>query len=286
MKKKLIFKITIIFLFLIIFVGITLTYSYFLGSKNIVTREYTIVDSHIPDSFYGFKILQFSDLHYQSKDQQKLKKLVTKINELKPDLVIFTGDLIKKGTKLSYQEQQQLIKHLKKINSTIGSFAINGDEDSNQSEQILTKSNFTILKDQYEKIYFHGSEYFLLTGTSSITNKTKQGQQKLKETDDYLKNLEKSQAPAYQILLIHEPDLVNHLSLNDYNIVLAGHNHNGQIKYLEQLFLPTNGKKYWQDKQTVQNKVLYISGGLGNSQIPFRLFNQPSINLYRFKKIG
>ena len=65
---KLYKKIILLFLFLVLIFSATITYSYYLGSKGIMIREYTISDSKIPTSFYGFKLLHFSDLHYQVND--------------------------------------------------------------------------------------------------------------------------------------------------------------------------------------------------------------------------
>ena len=281
-KMKLYKKIILLFLFLILVISIITVYAYYLGSKGLKVREYTIVDNKIPTSFYGFKILQFSDLHYQASDYNHLKKLINKINDVKPDLVIFTGDLL--YNKLSYKNQNILIEQLSKIKNTIGKYYISGDNDINnpQSSVILTKAGFSNLDDNCEPIYYNDNEYILLTGISSISNKI-DSNDKVKNTDNFLKNLDKSRSPSYQLLLLHEPDLVDDIDLDNYDMILAGHNHNGQIKFLEHFFLPDNGKNYYKPYQKVKKKSLYISNGIGNELVPFRLFNQPSINLYRLK---
>lgn len=279
---KLYKKIILLFLFIILIISLVIIYSYYLGSKGLQVREYTIVDNKIPTSFYGFKILHFSDLHYQPSNYKQLKKLINKINDIKPDLVIFSGDLLL--NKLSYKEQNILINELVKIKNTIGKYYISGDNDINnpQSSTILTKANFSNLDDNYEPIYYNGSEYILLTGISSISNKIDTND-KIKNTENFLKKLGKSDSPNYQILILHEPDLIDDIDLNNYDMILAGHNHNGQVKFLEQFFLPTNGKKYYKPVQKIHNKPLYISNGIGNEFVPFRLFNQPSISLFRLK---
>ena len=70
--------------------------------------------------------------------------------------------------------------------------------------------------------------------------------------------------------------------------VFAGHSHNGQINipYIKKLLLPEGSKKYYNNYYKVNNTNLYISSGLGESNINFRLFNKPSINFYRINKIG
>ena len=94
----------------------------------------------------------------------------------------------------------------------------------------------------------------------------------------------------YKIILVHEPDYIDTITskYNNINLVLAGHSHNGQINipYIKKLLLPEGSKKYYNNYYKVNNTNLYISSGLGESKINFRLFNKPSINFYRINKIG
>ena len=51
--------------------------------------------AHLPFELIGLKILQFSDLHWNHQFSSFLqKKLIHKINALKPDLIVFTGDFL------------------------------------------------------------------------------------------------------------------------------------------------------------------------------------------------
>ncbi len=69
---------------------------------------------NLPTNFTGFKIVQFSDLYYGSTiDTEDLQDIVDKINELKPDLVVFTGDLIAPNYTLEDGEQEKYYKLVK-----------------------------------------------------------------------------------------------------------------------------------------------------------------------------
>ena len=94
-KLKLKFR-TKLFILIILIV----LYSFTLGTKIIVTKEYKIKTNKLSRDYHGFKILQFSDLHYDSSIHKKeVKNLVSKINAAKADIVIFSGDLINKNYK-------------------------------------------------------------------------------------------------------------------------------------------------------------------------------------------
>ena len=98
-KQKKIFMI--IFKFIVIFSILAIifySYNKYISTKTVIVREDRIVSSKIPSSFDGVKVVQFSDLHYGSTIFiDDVKRLVKMINERKPDIVVFTGDLINKG---------------------------------------------------------------------------------------------------------------------------------------------------------------------------------------------
>ena len=93
---------------------------------------------------------------------------------------------------------------------------------------------------------------------------------------------------SYKIILVHEPDYADTI-VDKYsvNLILAGHSHNGQINipYVKNYFLPYGSKKYYDNYYDVNGVPLYVSSGIGESRINFRLFNRPSINFYRINNI-
>ena len=109
---------------------------------------------------------------------------------------------------------------------------------------------------------------------------------KLKESTEFLKDKKNDEKPIYSILLMHEPDYIDDLNINNYDLVLAGHSHNGQVRIpfigAIKSTLPSGSKKYYDRYYKIKNTDLYISNGIGTSKINFRLFNRPSFNLYRF----
>ena len=109
-KRKLKWQIKFILLIVII-----VLYPFFIGTKGIFIKEYKLTTSKINQNTHGLKILQFSDLNYKSNlSDTKFNNLIRKINETKPDIVIFTGDLIDKNydvkdediTNIMYQENK------------------------------------------------------------------------------------------------------------------------------------------------------------------------------------
>ena len=267
MKKFL----TIIFISLI-FSFSTLIYSRFIGTIFLKTNETTIT-ANIQKSFNGLKIVHFSDLHYKKIiTEKRVKELIQEINKLKPDLVVFTGDLINKDYKLQNNDINFLIEELKKIETTYGCYSILGDNDKSDAEtikNIYLHSNFTLLNNSYDLIYNEKNDKILIT--------------------DYIdETIETINDPSiYKIVLTHTPDTIDSLIAKNgaINIILGGHSLNGSINipYLKKLFLPIDAKKYYEPHYQINNTNIYINNGIGVDRINFRLFNHPSINFYRIK---
>lgn len=260
---KLLKKLLIIIIFLVIFIR-------FYGVSQIVTKEYSIIDNNIPTGFDGMKIVQISDIHYGTTiNETSLKKLVNKVNELKPDIIVFTGDLVDKSINTTDKIKAEITVNLSKIEANIGKFAILSDEDSKNSysSDLITNSGFTLLNNESKLIYNNDIDPIELVGITSLPSTIKT-------------------SANYKIALIHKPDDADNIINDNYNIIMSGHSHGGIIKlpYIGGLINIKGAKKYHNDYYNLGNTKLYISSGLGTSNINFRMFNQPSINLYRFYK--
>lgn len=250
--KKLI-KIIIIIIFII---TLTILYSRYIGTKGLKVNEYKITNSKIISSHNGLKIVHITDIHYKSTVFEKqLDILVNKVNEIKPDIIVLTGDIAN-----TYDET--LVKYLSKLEAFLGKYAISG-EDDNDFEKIIADSGFINLNNTYETIYYKDLKPIIISGTNDFTN-------------DY---------NNYSILLIHQPDDIDKINIDNYDLILAGHSHLGQVRlpFIGGLFKYEGAKKYKEAYYKINNTDIYISGGIGTKQ-KYRLFNKPSINLYRLKE--
>ena len=267
LKWKIIFSIILLILFLFL-------YMRFIGTSGLTIREYKVTDENLT-SFYGFKIAHFSDLHYgMSVNERKLSYLVETINKTKPDIVIFTGDLVDRNTKITDETNNILIKYLSKIDSVYGKYYVKGNHDKvNKSyDTIMTNSNFKCLDETYDVIYSKDNKSLFIGGVSvdkSLNNNTIETLN-LNEYD-------------YKLFALHYPDKVDEILKYNFDLILSGHSHNGQVRLpvIGKIITPNNAKKYYEPYYQLDNTQLYISGGIGNSVLNLRFFNKQSFNLYR-----
>ena len=246
------------------------------GEPNLLSiNDYKIESENLPKSFDGIRIVQFSDLHYGMTKEKKLEKLIENINSLKPDIVVFTGDLIESNYKYTDNDIKLLVKNLKRINAKLGKYAIYGNNDvyNENYDDIMYDSKITVLKNNYDTVYNQKNEAILIYGLDDTL-----------EGNPLINNIKSKNTNNidYKIVLLHEPDYIDEF-INDYDIslVLAGHSHGKQVNILGKLFMPQGCKKYYKSYYKVNSTPFYISNGVGSSGINFRLFSVPSINIYR-----
>ena len=265
-------KWKIIFLVILIIATLFILLRY-IGNMGIKVKEYKIINNNI-GNFYGLKIVHVTDLHYGMTNEKKLKKLVKEINLTKPDIVLFTGDLVDKNTEYNKEIDNILIENLKNINAYYGKYYVNGDEDLlyKTFDTIMSNSNFISLDDTYEVIYNEKNETIFLSGISpdkSLTNEIKENI----NLNTY----------NYKILLTHYPDSVTSVLKYNFDLIASGHSLNGQVRlpFIGSVYTKENSRKYYNSYYKIDNTNLYISSGIGNSTINIRLNNPQSFNLYR-----
>lgn len=261
-------------LVLIIICADTYYYARYVGTTGLVIKEYSVINEKIPESFHGFKIVQFSDTHYgMTTFNDELKNMVSKINILNPDIVVFTGDLVDYHYNLNDDEKNDIINILSEIDASLGVYAVTGNHDQNVSyEGILSGSNINLLKNKYEYIYNGTSEKIMLIGLDDYLEGTLDLDAAFSYEDD----------TSYKILLAHEPDVYDKLTKVP-DLMLAGHSHNGQVRIplAGAIYKTVGAKKYYDPEYSLGDTKMYISGGVGTSKYKVRLFDRPSISLYR-----
>ncbi|WP_207711377.1 metallophosphoesterase [Clostridioides difficile] len=219
------------------------------------------------------KVVQISDTQIGSFYSTKnLKKVANKINTLNPDIIVFTGDLIDYSNKNPSVDEITTI--LSSMNARLGKFSVFGNHDymyklPRYYRQIMKNSNFNLLVNENKKIKLKDDKYINILGVDEILN----GNPNIKYLESQIDN------KSFNLLLAHEPDLVDMLSKDTMNLVLSGHSHGGQIRLPIKgaLVTPPYGRKYTKGFYDINGNHLYVSSGLGSTKLPFRFFNIPEI---------
>ena len=219
------------------------------------------------------KIVFFGDTHLgEFNDNDQLDRIVAKINAENPDLVIFTGDLIGSSGDFT-ADPEAIAQSLGQIQANYAKVAVIGNHeyallDQYNYEDLMAAGGFTVLVDDWLDITELNVR---LLGLDDVYR----GNPDTTLTDEALDG-------SYNILITHEPDIVDKMASDQVQLVLAGHTHGGQISlpYLTEKILPANGKKYVKGLFSIGSEgqtKLFVTKGTGMTKLPFRFMNVPEI---------
>ena len=282
-KKERSFGIFSIFPYLILIIALFYIYARYIGTRGIIVKNYSETSSKIPESFDGFSIVQFSDMKIGSTfNIDNIDNLVDKINKQKPELVVFTGDVVAPGTKLSLKDKEKIVSKLSQIDPLIGKYSVKGNEDyrNDYYETIMINSGFKDITNNYELIYYKGLTPIVIYGLGSNIKKDLD----LKKAFSYPnKDVDTNYMATYRILLAHEPDLIDKVSNYNISLMMSGHSLNGPINLpvIKDNYHSKGAANYFEEKYTVDKTKLYISSGLGTNNYRVRFNSKPSISLFR-----
>lgn len=236
----------------------------------------------IPQSFAGIRIVQFSDthlgFHYSIK---QFKKLIERINQLQPDLIFFTGDLLDEPNK--FNEINEVIPILQDLNPRLGKFCVFGNHDhggygSEIYRNIMELSNFTVLLNESRPIKQNDSNAIYLIGIDDRML----GRPNLEAA---LKQVPKT---AFKLLLSHAPDVADEAFQYQIHWQLSGHSHGGQVKIplVGALVIPPFAQHYPEGLYSIGESntlMLYVNRGIGTTRLPFRFMAKPELTVFTLK---
>lgn len=211
------------------------------------------------------RILVVSDLHSRRFGKNN-ERLIKKAIELKPDIIVFPGDMLdsaRDDMNISIDLMNSLAKYAP-------SFYISGNHERRMKREkyqkyleLLGKTEVQIINDKRIRI----SDIELI-GIESKKNKS-----------DALSVYKSLKIDSFSIVLCHEPE---YAYLFDANIIISGHAHGGQFRIFKHgFFAPGQGffPKYTSGRYDIDNKSLFVSRGLGGKDFRIRLFNRPHLML-------
>lgn len=266
----------------IILVAIVIgSYSFWIEPDLLRVKEISIYDTRIVSK--PIKVVQFSDTHVGDFFTTKeLQRVVDKINDQEPDLVLFTGDLMDNASQYNGSVDEIAII-LSKIKATGGKYAVFGNRDYGGGaerfyEDLMESAGFEVLVNQSIDLNIHNTDISLFGADDALIGYY-----------DATQTVQGIREDRFNLLMLHEPDLVDDFLLYPIDLAVAGHSHGGQvyIPFYGPLLTTALAEKYVRgsyDLETGRGTTLYVNTGLGNTKVPFRFFNVPQITVLTIQK--
>lgn len=257
-------------------VGLLIANAFFIEPNRFVVT-YHQLKKKLSQTDNGFKIVQVSDLHLKQFNN-RARKIADRVNKLKPDIVVFTGDSIDRTEQLSGFEQ-----FLSLLDRQTPKYAIPGNWeywagiDLKLLTRIYATYNCRLLINE-SVLHRDRDRSLLITGVDDLVNQP-----------NLIKSLQGISPHANHLLLAHSPAYRDTFSNDELQILaeykpqlmLSGHTHGGQLALFGFAPLrPSGSGRYVSGWYRDGAIPLYVSRGLGVSVLPVRLGAVPEISYF------
>ncbi|MCX6279264.1 MAG: metallophosphoesterase [Bacteroidetes bacterium] len=231
------------------------------------------LDIHIAKVVDGDKTLNIvmaSDIHLGTIiSRRKANRLVSTINSLNPDIILFTGDVVDED--LAPVIKNNLGANLLQLKSKLGVFAVTGNHEyiggAERAIKYLTEHGITMLRDSAVFI----DKRFWLVGRDDRDKSRFTGKQR-KDLAVVMKPVDRS-CPV--ILMDHQPFNLEKSVEAGVDLQLSGHTHHGQMWPFN--YVTTAIYELSSGYKKIANTHFYVSNGFGTWGPPVRLGNRPEI---------
>ena len=239
-------------------------------NKHLETTHYTYETEQLGVDLDGYRIVQISDLH-NAKFGKNNQKLVDRIRECEPDMIVLTGDLVDSN----HTNVDRAVQFVDEIVKICPVYYVTGNHeywlDTSEYEKLmdgLVSAGVVILDNQVVEIS-RGDAKFRLVGLDD------------KSLADGTLEALLSDEKELTVVLAHEPQYFARYAGTGVDLVLSGHAHGGQFRlpFVGGIVAPDQGflPEYTAGEYYMNGTEMIVSRGLGNSVIPVRLFNYPEI---------
>lgn len=236
-----------------------------------ITVYYDITIPKSSGSLETLQVVMVSDIHLGTIiNNQRLTRLVNRINQLEPDIILLGGDII--DDKIGILADESVSANFSRLYSKFGTYAILGNHEyfAQQPERIiqyLEQSNVHVLRDQYSLI----NNNFYLVGRDDLSKQRYMGTNR-QDLADIMTGIDHT-LPI--LLLDHQPHNLQDGVQQGVDLQLSGHTHLGQL-FPNSLLTRKIYELDWGYLRKESMQVI-VSCGIGTWGPPIRIGNHPEI---------
>ena len=262
------------------------------GWRHLVVRQQTITVPDLPKEFDGFRIVQVSDLHLEMFEGQEvfIRSLVDSVNAARPDLIVFTGDLVSRKSRemLPFMDILSQMKAPYGVMSILGNhdYSIYGpfhgspkaiEHDLDLFKEYQRQMGWDLLLNEHRFIRRDSAQIAVI----GVENEGKSGKVRRADLPRAIEGVPDS---CFKLLLTHDPWHWRHEVTRTTNIqlTLSGHTHAAHFRIGD---VSPSRLVYseWRGLYRKGSQQLFISSGIGG-MLAFRLGAWPEINVLTLRR--
>jgi predicted MPP superfamily phosphohydrolase len=251
--------------------GLVASYPVFIERSIVLTNTYRIPVPNLPKAFSGLRIVHLTDLHYGFLVPLKfIGHVVRRANELKPDLIVCTGDYVHE--KNSTAQINEVWPVLSRLTAPLGVYSVLGNHDhwadTERSDHWLKRTGQD-LRHKTVRLEREGQGLWI-AGAGDLWEDRRNLDGLLGGIPDH----------DCRIVLAHNPDTADTNYSRRIDLMLSGHTHGGQVNipFIGPPVLPVRNKTYSSGlKRSPRGCRVFISRGIGWTIYPIRFNCYPEI---------
>jgi uncharacterized protein len=259
-----------------------LFYRAFMNTHDVAVNRITIeqpqLDRLEEKDLRSLHVLQLSDLHLEHLSVSP-ERLLRMLAQERIDLIAITGDFMDR--KRSIPKIVPYLDALNRLNATYGMYAVFGNHDYWLREEpfrklkdVLNKHGCRTLQNDHVKLSVGGAAVNLIGIDDFGSGRS-----------DLAASYRGVVSPGYNLVLTHDPNIVLEMRDYEYDYLLSGHFHGGQICWPKPYHLVKMGKmarmNVIKGLHHYDGKPFYINEGLGQTGVNIRIGSRPEITLHQ-----
>jgi len=241
--------------------------------------------ANLPPGLDGLRIAQLTDFHHHPVSLEEIDNWVDKANHLGADLIVLVGDYITTGRKAKIEDVAAVLKNLKAPlgvvaclgNHDYGTAYPNGDAEhlvqGRRAKKALEDNGIQTLVNEFATVEYKGATLHL-AGLGDLWSR------------DFKADFLETVPGRPLVVLAHNPDTLYSLKALNFDLMLSGHTHGGQVQFpfLGPPRLPIEHRHLAEGHFTFNNNCqIYVSRGLGYLT-PVRFRSRPEMGIIELKK--
>ena len=269
-----------IFPYILLLLAITVVALLFDSYYRIEVTEYELRYPNLPGSFDGFRIVVLSDIHAAEFGKDNIR-LVEKVSETKPDIIVIAGDFTDHHEELPIDEQLKIAENLVSDLLPIAPiYYITGNHEWDEGGiwrllEMLQERGVTILRNKYLRLE-SGGDYIILAGIDDPN-----GPADMIKPEEFVDRMYDSEGECFVVMLSHRNNNLPLYSRLGVDLVLSGHAHGGIIRlpFTDGLIGPAREwlPSYTNGLYSMGGTNMVVSRGVGNHTGWPRFLNNPHI---------
>jgi len=253
-------------------------YGFYEARRRATIERVDVPISRLPETFNGFRIVQFTDLHVGPTIKREfVEGIVEQVAALNADLIAFTGDLVD-GSVAWLQDD---VAPLQNLAAPHGKFFVTGNHDYYSGVEPWVKEagrlGFDVLLNEHRVIQ-RDKGRIVLAGVTDYSG----GDFFQSHRSDPPAALRDSPDGLVRILLAHQPRSIIHAVKAGVDLQISGHTHGGQ--FFPWNHLATLNQPYIKGLHRHESAWIYVNRGTGYWGPPLRLGIPPEITVLTLRK--